>query len=160
MNRMKSFGRNRMYRRVAVGVLGLAGLLSIGTPTFAAHGSKSSSTTNWNQRDTAVYVVSTLNLLRTTNGRPASVTYASRFDITKYSVLADSKVDGLYFVELKRDDGTVFGAYAYQMGWAKPQALTSSVKRYGAKRAPSDIVSDYKSDPKTELATFTSTVPQ
>ena len=149
-----------MKRLVAVCLLGLASVLSYSVPAFAASGARTTNAVDWNQRDTAVYVVSTLNLFRTHNGRPASATYARRYGVTRYSVLADPKSDGLYFVELKRDDGSIFGVYAYQMGWAKPAAVSISVERFGARPAPGDVVSDYRSDPKVLLATFTSTLPQ
>lgn len=154
------FGRMFVNRPVAVCVLGLASVLSFTAPAYAASGSKTSNTINWDQRDTAVYVVSTLNLLRTHNGRPVSVTYARRFNVTKYSVLADTKNADLYFVELKRDDGSTFGVYAYQMGWAKPAALTPSVRHFGARAASSEIAQDYRSDPKVLVGTFTSTLSQ
>ena len=157
---MTSLGRKSVYRRIAVCLLGLASLLPLSSPAWAASGTKASSTTNWDQRDTAVYVVSTLNLLRNHNGRPASAIYARRYNVTKDTVLADTKSDGLYFVELKRDDGSTFGAYAYQMGWTKPMALTSSVQHYGAHAASSDIAGDYRADPKQLIATFSSTLPQ
>jgi hypothetical protein len=157
MFRMTSSGRKFVLKSLAVGLIALTGVLSLGAPAYAA---KSGSTTNWNQRDAAVYVVSTLNLLRTHKGTPVSSIFQRRYNVTRYTVLDDLKSQDLYFIELKRDDGSVFGAYAYQMGWVKPQALTSSVSRFGARMAGADTLTSYRNDGKQLLATFTSTMPQ
>jgi hypothetical protein len=136
-------------------------LVSLGTQSFAAGASaKLGNNANWGQRDTAVYVVSTLNVCRNHKGQPISTALQRRFLATKYSVLEDTKNQDLYFIEVKKDDDTVIGAYAYQMGWVKPQAITPALAHFGMRRATGDIAADYKSDPKVLMATFSSTRPQ
>jgi hypothetical protein len=151
-----------LFRFLAVCALAVAGVTAIGTPVHAAgNTSHPHATANtWSQHDTAVYVVSTLNLVRTRNGHPVTILLEHKFQVSKYAVLGDAKVPDLYFVELKRDDGSTFGVYAYQMGWARPFAITASVAHYGVKLAAQDIVNAYKSDTKPLIGTFDSTLPQ
>jgi hypothetical protein len=75
-------------------------------------------------------------------------------------VLADTKSQDLYFIEVKKDDGSLIGAYAYQMGWVKPQAISPALAHFGMHQASGDILADYRSDPKILMATFSSTRPQ
>jgi hypothetical protein len=150
-----------VYRLLVACVLGLLSVVAIGAPSYAAGAPvKLGNNANWNQRDTAVYVVSTLNVCRNHKGQPISNVLQRRFLATKYSVLADTKNQDLYFIEVKKDDGSVIGAYAYQMGWVRPQAITPALAHFGIKQAAGDMVSDYKSDPKALIATFSSTRPQ
>jgi hypothetical protein len=150
-----------VYRLLVACALGLLSVVAFSAPSFAA-GSRANlgNNANWNQRDTAVYVVSTLNVCRNQKGRPISTVLQKRFLATKYSVLADTKNQDLYFIEVKKDDGSVVGAYAYQMGWVKPQAITVALAHFGMKQASGDLVTDYKSDSKLLIATFSSTRPQ
>jgi hypothetical protein len=151
-----------MYRILAAWALAGAGAASFLAPVHAANSTvhSHSNTSAWSQHDTAVYVVSTLNLLRTHSGRSVASVFAQHNGVTHYDVLGDDRTSSLYFVELKKADGSNFGAYAYQMGWTKPMAVTTSVAHFGVKLASSDVQIAYRADPKELLGTFTSTLPQ
>jgi hypothetical protein len=151
-----------MIRFLSACTLAAACTLSLfGSASAAGAGGHSHrSADTWSQHDTAVYVVSTLNLLRTHTGRSIATILQQRDSVSRYDVLGDSRTNSLYFVELKEADGSTFGVYAYQMGWSKPLAVTASVARFGVKSASSDIMAAYHSDPKSLLGTFTSTLPQ
>lgn len=123
-----------------------------GQPAKREHSSK------WDARDTAVYVVSTLNLLHTPQGRPLSATLLHK-GITNYDVYADNARADLYFVELVRDNGEVAGAVAYRMGWLKPVSVSTLTDQLGVSKAQDDIVHAYASDDKQLLDSFTSTLP-
>jgi hypothetical protein len=151
-----------MVRIILACTLAAAGSLALFGSAHAAgsaHHSQRSADT-WSQHDTAVYVVSTLNLLRTHAGKSVATILQHRDSVARYDVLGDSRTTSLYFVELKEADGSTFGVYAYQLGWARPMAVTSSVSHFGVKLATSDIVAAYRSDPKALLESFTSTLPQ
>jgi hypothetical protein len=110
---------------------------------------------DWQQRDTAAYVVSTLNLLRTPGGQLMVVKLnAGRFD-----VYSDLSRDDLYFIELRARGGAPIGALAYQLGWTKPQALSRSLGRLGIGRASRTVFRAYRLDEKQLIGSFTSTVP-
>ena len=146
-------------RRVLVALIcGVVGLAAV-TPTHAAAPAATKPAVDWNQHDTAVYVVSTLNLLRTRNGHPMTGIFRHRMGARTYNVYQDVSVADLYFVELARSDQSVAGALAYKMGWSKPQSLTDSMGRLGVQRASSDIAQAYKSDHKTLIGSFKSTLP-
>ena len=110
---------------------------------------------SWQQRDTAVYVVSTLNLLRTPSGQLMVV----KLNVARFDVYADLVRDDLYFIELRARGGTPIGAAAYQLGWAKPQALSRSLGRLGIVHASRIVFRAYRSDEKQLIGSFTSTVP-
>jgi hypothetical protein len=120
-------------------------------------GSHGNSPVNWQQRDTAVYVVSTLNLLGRTRNHTVQQVF-QRLDITRFDVYADSAQAGLYFIELKRDDSTTVGSLAYQMGWPKPKRISWSTGRTIPSVATA-IAQAYKTDAKTLIGSFTSTLP-
>ena len=110
---------------------------------------------SWQQRDAAVYVVSTLNLLRTPSGQLMVV----KLSVARFDVYADLSRDDLYFIELRARGGTPIGALAYQMGWTKPQALSRSLGRLGIAHATRTVFRAYRLDEKQLIGSFTSTVP-
>ena len=122
--------------------------------TAAAHHSDSS----WNQRDRAVYVVSTLNLLHTRSGHPLITVFTHKLGVNHYDVYADEAVSDLYFVELRREDGTSAGALAYQMGWLAPMSVSPSLDRLHVRHAPAPAAAGYRTDAKQLIGSFTSTV--
>jgi hypothetical protein len=110
---------------------------------------------SWQQRDTAVYVVSTLNLLRAPDGQ----LIVAKLNAARFDVYADLSRDDLYFIELRARGGAPIGAFAYQLGWAKPQALSRSLGRLGIDRASRIVFRAYRMDHKQLIGSFTSTVP-
>lgn len=118
-----------------------------------------STAANWNQRDTAIYVVSTLNLLRTTKGQNLPWLLTSRLGISHFDVYADDQVNNLYFVELRRDNGDIAGALGYQMGWFKPRSVTSFTDKLGVPKGSARLVNAYKNDSRQFVGSFTSTLP-
>jgi hypothetical protein len=149
-----------MRRIIAIAALGAAALLTSVIPAHAAGTPTKPQTPNWNQHDTAVYVVSTLNLLHTRKGQPITATLTGKLSVTHYDVLADTVVSDLYFIQLRRDDGTVAGALAYQLGWQKPQLLTLALPRGVCKHAADKVMQEYRSDAKQLIGSFTSTLPR
>lgn len=153
---------------VAIAACALVGALTA-VPTHAAgNGTKSSnppastqSTTsvNWNQRDTAVYVVSTINLLHNHKGRSLTSVFKRHLNVAKYEVWADQSNSSLYFIQMKTDSGQTVAGLAYQMGWQKPRGLSGSLQRLGVQPAPDAVDQAFKNDPKTLISTFTTTLP-
>jgi len=113
---------------------------------------------SWAEHDTAVYVVSTLNLVRThRHSLPDRLTH---FGITRYEVYSDLDKADVYFIELRRADGTIVGALVYRMGWLKPESVSLFTDRLGVQKAPRPLVEAYESDRKALIGSFTSTLPQ
>ncbi len=146
-------------RRTRGAILG--GVLTLAIGIFPAHASGHSDqrAVNWNRHDTAVYVVSTLNLLRTHNGRPLTSFWVHKGGVSHFDVYADNSQDNLYFIELMRADNSMVGALAYQMGWDKPRSVTPRVTKFHIAPAPDKVIQSYQSDVKTSLGSFTSTLP-
>lgn len=145
-------------RKVAF-VLGslLLGLV-VSAPANAAHRQDTRSHVNWAQRDTAVYVVSTLNLLRLDNGQPITNLFKYQLHVKKYTIEADTSVPDLYFIDLVNKSNTVVGTFVYKMGWQKPEAITD----FGVStvpRATPDLANAYRTDHRAKVATFSSTLP-
>jgi hypothetical protein len=116
--------------------------------------------TTWMDHDTAVYVVSTLNLLRTSRGHSSIGLMVRKLHVTHFEVWKDLKAEGLFFIEFKREDGSLGGALAYQMGWVKPSSVLPSVARFGIALAPASIVRAFRFDPTRLLASFNATHPR
>lgn len=112
----------------------------------------------WQNRDTATYVVSTLNLLRG-GTQPFVKVAAHALKVTHFAVYADTTTPGLYFVDLMRENGSVAGSLAYSMGWIAPRALGHNLIRFGIPRASQTVNAEYRSDSKKLLGSFTSTLP-
>ena len=153
-------------RKIVVALFcGLAALTTV-VPASAAKPVPKGSTqsrpmteADWNLHDRAVYVVSTINLLHTKGGQPVSSVMQRRFGVRRYQVYADNTVPDLYFIDLTRADGTLVGTLAYRMGWQKPMSVTLSMDRFRVARAGELIASWYRTDRKTLIGTFTSTLP-
>ncbi|GAC1524474.1 MAG: hypothetical protein NVS2B16_33010 [Chloroflexota bacterium] len=79
--------------------------------------------------------------------------------VTHFDVWKDVKVEGLYFIRLKRGDGSSAGALAYRIGWAKPATLVRLTRRLGAAPAPAHVARAFRVDPQRLEASFTSTFP-
>jgi hypothetical protein len=148
---MKTF-----YRIIAVVCIGLAvSAVPAHAQTSSSH---PSSSINWQQHDTAVYVVSTLNLLGRSHGGNIQQVL-QRLNVSHIDVYADTVQSNLYFIELKRDSGALVGSLAYEMGWAKPRRVTWSAGK-GVPTVDPAIVQDYRVDAKALIGSFTSTLPQ
>ena len=146
-----------MRQLVVLFCLGLIGWATPAMPVHAASGPpQPQGQPNWEQRDTAIYVVSTLNLLRTPSGQLV----VNRLNVSRFDVYADVVKEGLYFIQLYAKSGPLVGSVAYQLGWAKPQALSRSVGRLGVDRASRVVWHAYRADHKQLIGSFTSTVPQ
>ena len=152
-------GEQRVRRVLAIAALGVAAVGLTAVPASAAGSASHQPAPNWGQHDTAVYVVSTLNLLHTRKGQAITAFLTRTLAVTQYDVLADGSVSALYFIELRRDDGTVAGALAYQLGWPKPQLLTLALPKGVCKHAAATIMQAYRSDPKQLIGSFASTLP-
>lgn len=139
----------------------LGGVLTLAISIIPAHASVRTDqrAVNWNQHDTAVYVVSTLNLLRTHDGRPFTSIWERRGRVTHFDIYADGSQDNLYFIEMKRSDNSMVGALAYQMGWDKPRTVTPSITKFHIPSAPDRVIQSYQNDAKTAIGSFTTTLP-
>jgi hypothetical protein len=146
----------RTLRRLLVlSALGFAvSVVPVHAQGSGAHGK---SPVNWQQRDTAMYVVSTLNLLGHTKHHTVQQVF-QQLNITRIDVYADTNRADLYFIELKRDDMSVAGSLAYQLGWSKPKRISwSAIKSIPT--VATSIAQAYKLDSKTLIGTFTSSLP-
>lgn len=148
-----------MRRIFAACTLGAAGLIACVGSAGAASAPTHGKTVNWGQHDTAVYVVSTLNLLHTKKGQSVPSMFQQRMGVSHFDVYADTAVSDLYFVQMKRDDGSIVAAFAYTMGWTKPKLVYSTTDKLGRAKPALKIVVSYKSDPKQLIGSFTSTLP-
>lgn len=146
-------------RRTGAAILGSVLTLAISIIPARASGHADQRPVNWNQHDTAVYVLSTLNLLRTHGGRPFTSIWAHKGRVTHFDVYADGSQDNLYFIEMKRSDNSVVGALGYQMGWDKPRSVTPSITRFHIPPAPDRVIQSYQSDVKFSIGSFTTTLP-
>jgi hypothetical protein len=107
-----------------------------------------------------MYVVSTINLLRTSRGHPFTRLAARRLNVSQYEVYADTSVSNLYFIQLRREGGSLAGGLAYQMGWPKPESVAGGLDNYGITRAPDRLAQAYRFDRLALIGTFSSTLPQ
>lgn len=146
-------------RRLFLLALGLAALTGWAGPVHAAGNGSHQHEVNWAQRDTAIYVVSTLNLVRTSRGQPFGPTVMSTMDVTHFDVYADLDRVNIYFIELKRDDGSTAGILIYKMGWLKPRSISGFNAQMGLQQAPWSLAQAYRIDTKQLMASFTSSLP-
>ncbi len=134
-----------------------AGILGSCSPARAA---VPYTTSRWTEHDTAVYLVSTINLLRTPSGRLTVTAMKEGLGASQFQVWKDVAVDGLYFIQLLRLDGSRAGTLAYQMGDAKPTSLRSRRPWLGAAPAPAGVARAFRHASPRLLASFSSTVPR
>jgi hypothetical protein len=128
-------------------------------PVFAA-GSGPVTPPDWQKHDTAVYVVSTLNLLHGPKGEPAALVL-QRAGVTDYDVYADRAVPNLYFIELGfagvgRAPEQPAPTLVYRLGWKLPRSVTPRVANLRIRLAPRSLIHAAQTDPRDLLATFTS----
>lgn len=148
------------------GLLIVFGIVGLGSASQAHASSKPvdrggrHTAVTWQRRDVAVYVVSTINLLRVDSGRSLASSLTQRYGVGHFDVYADMNVQNLYYIELRRNGGAVTGALAYQMGWLAPRSVSAFTDHLGVPRAADKITADYQSDPRTLLGTFRTTVPR
>lgn len=149
-----------MNRTLIVLLFSLFGLSATVSPVGAAgQPTRAHHSVNWAARDTAVYVVSTLNLLHTRQGHLVTAVL-EHHGVAHFDVYADATTDGLYFVLLRKDSGSTVGAFAYQMGWSRPQSLFGVTDRFSTiQRTTAGVRQDFKSDSKLLIGSFTSTMP-
>ena len=140
-------------------LLELFALCGFASRAAAAAKSTRQGETNWQRRDTAVYVVSTVNLLRTSDGRPAARVLMRQMGIARFDVYQDLVNQDLYYIQLKHSDGTAVGALAYVLGWQMPRSITLLTDRLGIKKASDIVTQAYRADPKQFMASFRSTMP-
>lgn len=144
-------------RRLALGLtLALTGALSsLGGATLTTHAAgNTGNPVNWQQRDTAVYVVSTLNLLTNRRGRLV----IQRLHPTQFDVFSDTGKQDLYFIQVRRASASV-AVFAYQMGWARPQLISMAAPHSGVRAASDAMAQSFRTDPKQLIGSFTSTTP-
>ncbi len=118
-----------------------------------------SSAASWSQHDTAVYVVSTLNLLHSHNGQSMTDQFTHKMNVTHYDVYADQSVTNLFFIYLRRDDGSIAGVFAYTMGWSRPRLVFLGSTTKVRNHSPNRIALAYRTDAKVLIGSFTSTLP-
>lgn len=147
-----------MHRFVRAVVVMSAVFLVCGRPADAAGRFPGGPTVDWDQHDTAVYVVSTLNVLHTRQGRPLVPILARRFHIATYEVWNDLSHPDLFLLMLKRPSGAAAVQFVYQMGWPTPLSFIST--RFGIAGAPAVVVQEIRGDPKQLIGSFTSTLPR
>ena len=143
-----------LQRFILPSILLTIGLATSISPVEARGSGAAKSTVNWQQRDTAVYVASTLNLLGRSRNHTVQALF-QRLNITRIDVYADTQQHDLYFIDLKQLDGAIAGSLAYEMGWAKPKRIEWTAART-VPTVSASIVQAYKTDAKTLIGSFTS----
>jgi hypothetical protein len=111
------------------------------------------------RRDSAAYVVSTLNLVHCRDGRSLALILSQCYPGARYDVFVDQQISNLFFIEPRRADGSTVGALAYQLGWVAPMSVTSSLSALYVRSAPAAVYSEFRTDAKQFIGTFSSTVP-
>jgi hypothetical protein len=124
-----------------------------------ARASQSSGAVDWQSHDTAVYVVSTINLLHPVNGVPAARAFHDVLGTERYAVLADQVWPDRYFIALQGSSGEVVGALEYALGWRKPRAVTDSTIHLGIRPAGRHGIRAYHHDLQLQIGVFTSPSP-
>lgn len=154
-------------RGILVALFCAAATMTVAVPASAAANHPASTTRNqtraaidWSTHDTAVYVVSTVNLLRTRSGKVMLPVLRHRLGVRRYNVYSDATASDMYYIDLLKSDGTVVGTLAYRMGWQKPMSLSGAFDALGITHAADSVVAGYKADKKTLIGSFTSTLPQ
>lgn len=145
-------------RGIVVAIIAAVSML-VPSAALAHRSHGTSQETNWQERDAAAYVVSTVNLLRMPHHVSFPTIAKQRLHVDNYAVMSDTWRTNLYFIRLRRGDDSVAGALAYQMGWPAPRSVTNSVRKIGVARAPADVIASYTWDPKRTIGTFSSTLP-
>lgn len=123
--------------------------------TASAHRIMSS----WDRRDSAAYVISTLNLVHCRDGRSLAPILSQRYPGARYDVYVDQQISNLFFIEPRRADGSTVGALAYQLGWVAPMSVTSSLSALHVRSAPAAVYSEFRNDTKQFIGAFSSTLP-
>jgi hypothetical protein len=115
---------------------------------------------SWRERDTAIYVLSTLNLLSGLSPDALTQRLRRTAHIRSYAVATDLLKPGIYFILLERADTTIDGACVYRMGWLAPQAATSLPPPLRARWASWSMGVAYRSDPTRVVYSATSLMPR
>lgn len=116
-------------------------------------------TSGWAVHDTAVYVLSTVNLLHTGGGVPASKYLIPTSHVKLYDVFQDTRISDLYFIQMERSNESTGGVFVYRIGWAKPMFVSPNSLARIAVRAPAWLADEYHAGHKHLIGSFTSTVP-
>lgn len=132
------------------------GLMALVTSTVSSHAAGvKQHPMSWQQHDTAVYVVSTLNLLRT----PSGDLVVQKLNAAHFDVYSDTAHEELYFITIRSKDGGTAAILAYRMGWLKPRSLAPLAATFGIRQAPRGIQQAYHTDGKQLIGTFDTTLP-
>jgi hypothetical protein len=155
-----------MYRFVIIAVLILVGLLACAVPAHAADPAPTSVPTpmataapfNWNEYDTAAYVVSTLNVVRTGDRRLLVPLMTAQYGVTRFAVWDDLQTDG-YVIQLKRASGVNVAQLVYKLGWDQAGSYSRLTDRLGVPRPPQAIEGHFRTHAKRLIGTFNATLP-
>jgi hypothetical protein len=137
-------------------IVAVAGLL-IGAGTASAAISPSAPA-DWSQYDTAVYVVSTLNVVRTRDAQPLVPLLAARYGVVRYAIWQDLQAID-YVIQPKRASGRNAGMLVYRLGWDKPYSFSRFTHKLGVPGPPQPIPGNFQTDSKKLIGTFASTLP-
>ena len=137
----------------------IAGLVPDLVPWRPASVSAHRTMSIWDRRDSASYVVSTMNLVHVRDGRRLTSLLVHRYPVARYDVYADRRVDNLFFIEPENADGTAVAGLAYQLGWTAPMSVSPSISTLHVPAAPADVFAAFRHDRKQLIGSFSSTVP-
>jgi hypothetical protein len=158
-NRRKSGRSATVLAATTVTTVLVAVLITMYYPWTPVTASAHRIMSSWDRRDSAAYVVSTLNLVHCRDGRPLAPILSQRYPGARYDVFVDQQISNLFFIEPRRADGSTVGALAYQLGWLAPMSVTSSLSALHVRSAPAAVYSEFRTDAKQFIGTFSSTVP-
>jgi len=146
---------NRLAALLCAGIVALgicsSGVHAAGNPPQTT---RTQQPTDWSQQDTAAYVVSTLNLLRTRAGHPLVATLTQGSDVSRFEVWAVIGQPDLYVIQLKDDYGKWVGALVYRMGWMRPMSASPLTEHLGVRHAWHRVLSLSRQYPKKLIGTF------
>lgn len=112
---------------------------------------------NWEERDRAVYVVSTLNAPLCKSGRQLSTVLWTKDGARLFDVLKSTVNGNLYYIQVRTASKTLLGVYAYEFGWKFPTGVRSY---HCVAKAQPGIVKGYGSKAWRFIARFRTTYPQ
>lgn len=147
-----------MFRLIAVTALTLAGLLAWTLPAHAAADGVVTAPGTFSDQDTAVYVVSTLNLVRTGDRQSLVSVLTERYGAVRFAVWEDL-VTQTFVIEAKRADGSNAAMLVYRLGWDKPYSYSRLTAALGVPRSPRGVEGHFRSHAKRLLGSFSSTLP-
>ncbi|GAC1404607.1 MAG: hypothetical protein NVSMB52_18470 [Chloroflexota bacterium] len=148
-----------MRKSIVAYILALVALAISGNVARAASWSSPAGSPSWRAYDTAAYVVSTLNTVRTNNGRSLPVVLSTTYAVNRYAVWEDLTTR-MYVLQFKKDTGLNVGMAVYALGWKVPLSHSRLTDSLGLSRPAYPVENHFRTHPKLLLGSFPGTTPE